>query len=280
MPQAPHDSPPQGSNGTQASPPRSHTPAPSHGSSLLTAKQMIEGDLAARRLSVEEARLEGRVIIAFKPLIQQMWRNQLPACRHPYLGKLGRLANGWVVCGHMGSACAAIQAEKLVALGASELLYFGVAGALAGPTPNCQWPAVSDVVVSSGALNETGTALSYGYPWHERVPADERLCADLLRWLTNHGLAARESTHWCTDAPFCETAGKARAFFEMGARCVEMEAAGLFAACKARDVAATAAFVISDELREDGWHIGWHDARFTKQLARVAELLVGTGEQI
>lgn len=246
--------------------------------SNVTAEQLVRHELEQRGVAFEQAGITGRVIVAFAPIAQAMLHCRMRRERHPYLGSIGRLEGAWVVTGRVGSPCAAIQVEKLAVLGAKEVLYLGIAGAL--PLEGADPFGPGDLVVSTGALNETGTGVCYGYAWKGVVPGAIELTARLSRWLSARGTLRYQGLHWCTDAPFCETPTKARELARLGASFVEMEAAGLFAACERRNVPAAAAFVISDQLGDDGWTPGWHTSAFRSGLKTFAKQLVEEAGQI
>lgn len=64
--------------------------------------------------------------------------------------------------------------------------------------------------------------------------------------------------HWTTDGGYVQLEWRGRYYLnELGAKCVEMEGAGLFTIANFRSRKATAIYVISDSGSNDEWDLGW-----------------------
>jgi uridine phosphorylase len=238
--------------------------------SITSAKAFIEHGLASQGLILDDVRLENTAVLAFKNLWALIrGKTGLEEFHHQLLSG-AYICNGVLfVEGRISSPAMALQTELLLALGVRKIIYMGIAGAI---SPDLK---VGDIVLSTGAVNETGTGVCYGYDFYSVIPASGELCDNVERRLKARDIRPYKSTHWCTDAPYRETMGKVKEFAKAGAVCVEMEAAGLFAVCNHYNISSAAVFVISDELRETGWVQGWADPRLKESLAGLADAMIG-----
>lgn len=243
--------------------------------SITSAKSFIEDSIWDQGLTMEDIRLEYPAVLSFKYLWNGVkGRDGLKGFSHQVL-KDGYICNNTLfVESRISSPAMAIQAETLNALGIKKIIYIGIAGAI---SPDLK---IGDVVVSTGAVNETGTGMCYGYDFGSMIPSDLNLSRRLHDQLKAHGLDPYLSVHWCTDAPYKETAVKVKGFRDKGANCVEMEGAGLFAVAREYGIPAAAVFVISDELRETGWVQGWADPRFKKAITSLADFAVAISKEL
>lgn len=64
--------------------------------------------------------------------------------------------------------------------------------------------------------------------------------------------------HWTTDAGYHETWEQIINYRSKQALCVEMEGVGLFTIAKYRNCSATAVYIITDVITENGWSLGWN----------------------
>ena len=190
---------------------------------------------------------------------------------HPVLGNVLHLGEAVVVRSQFGSPMTAIQVENLRALGAGKVVHIGIAGSLSGDDL-----AIGDVVVSAGAFNETGTGVVYGFPFQQEIPADPELAREVHGRLLEAGVEAELCRHWVTDGARMETRSKIEQFAGLGARCVEMEAAGIFAVALKYGLSATSIYVISDVLADDEWAIGFDSDTLRAAVARVARFAVAS----
>jgi purine-nucleoside phosphorylase len=90
-------------------------------------------------------------------------------------------------------------------------------------------------VVIDRALRDEGTSYHYAAP-SEYSDADAGLVSLAADAIKAAGLQAVTGASWTTDAPFRETAEAIEAAKRRGVLAVEMEAAGLYAFARARNV--------------------------------------------
>ncbi len=127
----------------------------------------------------------------------------------------------------VGAPFAVLVAEQLFASGAELVISITSAGQL---QPLAQPPYF---VLIDAALRDEGTSLHYRPPgtW-SRMPSHLR--QSLGTSLDNHEEPVIAARSWTTDAPYRETPAAISSATDMGAACVEMEAAALYALAEAR----------------------------------------------
>lgn len=238
--------------------------------SITSARAFIEDSISMQGLAIEDIMLEYPAVLSFKYLWQQI-KNQtgLEEFSHQVLKDAYIYHDILFIESRISSPAIAIQVETLLALGVRKIIYIGIAGSIS-PELN-----IGDMVVSTGAINETGTGICYGYDFQSVIAADGEFARYIHDRLKDQGLDPRLAVHWSTDAPYQETRVKVNEYRKMGAACVEMEGAGLFAVARQYGIPAAAVFVISDELKETGWVQGWGDSRFKQTMSKLTDAMVG-----
>lgn len=234
--------------------------------SMSSAETLVAQRLSGLGLPRGDALLGRKlVLLAINRFFRIMLESpQAEKGEHPLLGSVLHLKEAVVVQSQYGSPMAAIQAENLRVLGATQMVHVGIAGSLSGDL------GIGDVVVSTGAFNETGTGVIYGFPFQQEIPADPELARDVHRRLLDAGIEAELCRHWVTDGARMETRSKIEQFAGLGARCVEMEAAGIFAVALKYGLSATSIYVVSDVLADDEWVVGFDSDALRSAVARIA----------
>ena len=171
------------------------------------------------------------------------------------------------VKGNICSAGIATQAEDLIASGVKELIHIGYAGGLRHDI------SIGDVVLTDGAFNDTAVARLYGYEC-DFIESTNGLTDEISKLMTNASISFTRGRHWTTDAGYRETWGQVLDYRDKGALCVEMEGAGLFTIAKYRGVRASAAYVISDTLSENGWSLKRSDHIIGTSLNKLVDMIV------
>ncbi|MDD3243571.1 MAG: phosphorylase [Eubacteriales bacterium] len=215
---------------------------------LTDPRALLRVELAARGLSPENLQMPARVWLLADGLFDRMQKRTPGRERLPVAGGVYRLSEGTGYAkGALCAAAMATQAEDLWAAGAREIIHLGFAGGIA----DHQQPG--QIVVTAGACHDTAVPGLYGQD-DRFVPCDKELSRELARAL---GDGCLPGIHWTTDAGYRETWGQVLDYRARDALCVEMEGAGLFAVAAYRGIRAAAAYVLSDVLDENGWHLGW-----------------------
>ena len=91
--------------------------------------------------------------------------------------------------------------------------------------------------------------------------------------LKENGISVNRGKHWTTDAGYRETWEQVLDYRSKGALCVEMEGVGLFTIAKYRKCSATAIYIITDTISEDGWHLGWESTEIDKSIEKLIEVI-------
>ena len=99
------------------------------------------------------------------------------------------------------------------------------------------------------------------------------LTNEMEQMLEENGISVSRGKHWTTDAGYRETWEQVLDYRSKGALCVEMEGVGLFTIAKYRKCSATAIYIITDTISEDGWHLGWEGKEIDKSIEKLIEVI-------
>jgi len=220
--------------------------------------------------------LEPLALVTFNPwdlreFLQGARRKERVGRIHAWTARNNRMFRGnrWVaVQSPYGAPNAVMVLEELVAFGVRKALYLGYCGSLQDEIK------VGDVIIPDEALREEGTSYHY-LEGSERSFPDPGLQSQLFRWLEEAGPSVHRGRVWSTDAPYRETPRKARMYKDQGILGVEMEMSALFALGRARGIAVGSILLVSDEVRETEWRIGFFSPSLKGVRKRVIrELLI------
>jgi uridine phosphorylase len=178
-------------------------------------------------------------------------------------GRVGVLKNY-----NPGAPMAAIQLERLIALGVRSFVIVGIAGGL---RPDGK---IGDVHIAERALRDEGTSRHYLRPTKYAWP-DISLRREVEVALAGSGVDATVSATWTTDALFRETEREVQAYSSLGIDTVEMEASAVFSIAKFRGVRAAAVFVISDLVLAAGWKRAETPLILNERVAELVRSLAG-----
>jgi uridine phosphorylase len=162
----------------------------------------------------------------------------------------------------VGAPLMAMDTEIIIALGGLRIIHLAFAG---GIRENI---VPGDIIITKGALNETGIPRLYGFD-DPLIPPDSALTDALVDAAKKGDIPIRSGLHWCTDAPYRETWGKVKKYRKEGALCVEMEGTALFSVSTYYNVAAAAVYVITDIVGKKGWEQSWHSTNVLEGCKRV-----------
>ena len=165
--------------------------------------------------------------------------------------------------GEMCSPGLATQAEDLYAAGVKELIHVGFAGG----------NKIGDYVLTDGAYNDTSITKLYGFKG-ELIESTKDLTDSFCMELEKKGISCIRGYHWTTDGGYVQPEWRGRYFFnDMGAKCVEMEGAGLFTIANFRSRKATAIYVVSDSGSNDEWNLGWGESTLENSIQKLMDAL-------
>jgi uridine phosphorylase len=184
------------------------------------------------------------------------WRNRNLSI---YRGK------GWIAAqSPLGAPAAIMLLEELVAFGVRRIILLGYCGTIQKEI------FIGDLVIPLEAIREEGTSYHY-LPKDEKSLPDLGIQRKLVDFIGRIGLPVHRGTIWTTDAPYRETTEKVKRYRMEGVLAVEMEMAAVFAFGKAAKISVGAVLIVSDEVREEGWQIGFFSPRIRSTRKRVIE---------
>ena len=151
----------------------------------------------------------------------------------------------------IGSALSASLLEEVIAFGCRTFIACGGCGVLQKEI------AAGHLLVVSAAVRDEGASYHYLPPARE-VTADPRGMKALVDLLAARGIPHLVGKTWTTAAPYRETRAKIQQRREEGCLAVEMEAAGLMAVARFRNVPFGQILYAGDDLSGPEWdRRGW-----------------------
>jgi uridine phosphorylase len=224
-----------------------------------------------------EKELPGKGLLLVNPSEAQNahrnWRKDGGEARQLFNTELTVEASGrrFVAGPSIGAPMAVITLEKLIVLGAQEIVLFGWCGALS--------PAlrVGDILLPTSAISGEGTSPHYPHdlPIVPAMESTNRLGA----LLQQNGMVFQNGCVWSTDAVFRENRHTLRSLRdEHGVVAVDMEFSALCTVAAFRRVSFAAILIASDELSEYQWRPGFTAPQFLNRKAAVLDLLLQSGD--
>jgi uridine phosphorylase len=168
----------------------------------------------------------------------------------------------------VGAPMAVMALEKLIALGAKQIIVCGWCGSL---SPTLQ---IGDILLPDGGISEEGT--SQHYPLDLPPTSNPVLLEKLRKGLGENGFPSMQGPIWTTDAVYRESRAKIKEYAKKSLLAVDMEYYALATVANYRKIELAAVFVVSDELWGDSWQPGFADKTFRKKTKRVLECLLKT----
>ena len=128
-------------------------------------------------------------------------------------------------------------------------------------------------MLTNGAYNDTAVARLYGFDC-DFLESTPTLTDEMEQLLKEKRIFLHRGEHWTTDAGYHETWGQVLDYRSKGALCVEMEGVGLFTIAKYRKCSASAIYIITDVITEEGWNIGWESNTIDKAIEQIIGAIV------
>jgi len=147
----------------------------------------------------------------------------------------------------IGGPLAGAQLDECVAFGGRKFIVIGKAGVLRGDIPKFS------LMVPNKAIRDEGTSYHYLRPSTFSYPSSVTFNTLLRILLRNEDNVFIGGT-WTTDGIYRETKRKRDVFMRLGAICVEMELASLFAVAEYRKVD-LAAILYADDFVGERWEL-------------------------
>lgn len=165
-----------------------------------------------------------------------------------------------------GAPMAVLTLEKLIALGAENIIVYGWCGALHSSIKT------GDIVLATSSISEEGT--SAHYPITGKTESDTPLRQRLTDKLSASGHTVHSGPIWTTDAPYRETRNKIKEYGDRGILAVDMEFSALCTVATFRNVKLASVMLVSDELWHDNWQPGFQSKKFRRQSHEIIKTLL------
>jgi uridine phosphorylase len=241
--------------------------------SILTdPKDLVRLELKNAGFDLDDIQVPKRVFLLADSIYDAMVERNCGTYKYPLGGKLCVFNNNpavGFVKGQMCSPAIATQAEDLIAGGVKEIIHIGFAGGLQSDLH------IGQVILTKGAYNDTAVPRLYGLDY-DFIETDESLTDELEALLKVSSLDPKKGKHWTTDAGYHETWGQVLDYRTKGALCVEMEGAGLFAIAKYRNCAASAIYIVTDVINENGWNLGWQGNEIDEAIDKIIDTVIAS----
>ena len=167
----------------------------------------------------------------------------------------------------MGAPIAVILMERLIALGARNIVGIGSCGSLQKDI------RVGDYIIPTEAVIEEGT--SQHYPLDKPIPdASKRILEYLKDRCLSNNLNFTMGKVWTTDAPFRETIRKITTYQNQNVLGVEMEMSAIFTVGRFRRIDVGGFLVVSDELFTLKWKSGFGRDKYLSAMKAACETLL------
>lgn len=238
---------------------------------MTEPKELIRIELKNAGFDMDSMEVPKRVYLLADDIYDAMIVKGCGEYKYPLGGKLYVLKNNpqvGFIKGQMCSPGIATQAEDLVAGGVKEFIHVGLAGGINSELN------IGDVVLTDGAYNDTAVARLYGFDY-DFLATTPSLTDEMEELLRKKEIDVNRGKHWTTDAGYHETWGQVLDYRSKGALCVEMEGVGLFTIAQYRNCSASAFYVITDVITEDGWHLGWEGNEISKVISNIIDVIAG-----
>ncbi len=178
-------------------------------------------------------------------------------------------SQGYFVAGPaIGAPMAVMTMEKLIALGARRIIFFGWCGTLRESL------VIGDLLLPTSALSGEGTS-SYYVSGSQLPGPSSFLIEKLKRLLEGFSLSWQEGCVWSTDAPYREKRSFLKALQkEQDVSAVDMEYAALCSAGDFRKIDFAALLLVSDEVWGKSWAPGFSRQEFKAKSRMLIDIFI------
>ena len=167
----------------------------------------------------------------------------------------------------IGAPMAVITMEKLIALGAKNIILFGWCGSISKTV------AIGDLLLPDSALSGEGTS-SY-YCGNYMPGPSQRLNERLESLFTEQSVRFKRGCVWSTDGLYRENRNQLQQLrIEKNVSAVDMEFSALCSVAMFRKIEFSALLMVSDELWGKSWRPGFSSKKFKIQCKQLLTLLL------
>lgn len=237
---------------------------------MTEPKELVKIELRNAGFDIDSMQVPKRVFLLADDIYDAMLASGYGEYKYPLGGKLYVLKHNPQVGFIKGKMCSpgiATQAEDLIAGGVEEFIHVGLAGGI-NPELN-----IGDVILTEGAYNDTAVARLYGFDY-DFIKTTSSLTDEMEQILKSKKIHVNRGKHWTTDAGYHETWEQILDYRSKRALCVEMEGVGLFTIALYRKRSASAIYIVTDVIDEDGWHLGWEGNKISNSISAIIDAIV------
>lgn len=166
----------------------------------------------------------------------------------------------------IGAPVVAGLTDEFAAMGVRRFCLIGMAGGLQDSL------SAGSIVLSTGAIRGEGVTRHY-LPPGEVVESSGELVDRVGSILSKREIEFSKGITWTTDAPFRELRRDVLAYQGKGILAVDMEAAGMLGAAKARGLPGFAVFSVADQLSGGVWRMAGDLKPARNSLAQLFEIV-------
>jgi len=240
--------------------------------SVVSPRETVRAFADSKGITPEDLFLESLALITFTSLDQRSLIGEGRRAR-----KIGAWSNrsnqiyrgdGWVaVQSPYGAPNTVMLLEELIAFGVKRAVYIGFCGSIQKTVQ------IGNIVIPTEAIREEGTSYHYLREGERSMP-DLILQNQLFFWMKDVCPMIHMGKVWTTDAPYRETPKKIVQYHREGILGVEMEMSAAFAIGMVRGISIGSILIVSDEIREAEWNIGFFSPTLKATRERVIKGLL------
>ncbi len=166
----------------------------------------------------------------------------------------------------VGAPMATLTLEKLVALGARQIILYGWCGSISESLQ------IGDILLPTWAISEEGTSTHYSQK--NKPHSSSSLREDIGLFFKSRNFYTKEGPIWTTDAPYREGRAAVSDYSVQGLLGVDMEFSALCSVAAYRQIQFAAVLLVSDELWREQWKPGFRKSSFKKKNSEVVRALI------
>lgn len=242
---------------------------------ITNPKTLVEIELKNAGFNIDSIKVPKRVFLLADDIYYKMLEKEYGIYKYPLGGKLYVFKNNHQIGFIKSQMCSpgiATQAEDLIAGGVRELIHIGFAGGITSDVK------IGNVIITDGTYNDTAVAGLYGYN-SDFLDTTKSLTNEIEQLFIENHMQIHRGKHWTTDAGYHETWEQIINYRSKQALCVEMEGVGLFTIAKYRNCSATAVYIITDVITENGWSLGWNGKKIDKVVSKIVDIIYNSTNQ-
>lgn len=174
----------------------------------------------------------------------------------------------------IGAPAAVLILEKMIVLGAKNVLVLGCCGSLQEDIN------IGDMIIPEEAIREEGTSFHYIEDGEFIPRAHKKMTGLISKACEEQRLKIHAGKVWTTDAPYRETRGKVGKYKGQNVLGVEMELSALMTVACLKKINLGGLLIVSDELSSLEWEKGFHSKIFKSSFSKGCEVALRVFERL